>query len=69
LEKLHAGDGVDAKDMMAIGQLGNLKELKIEVFHEYFEDDEEDYTNAFELKQLINLQQLSLQNCKSFAKL
>jgi hypothetical protein len=68
LEKLYVGRGIDVKDIKAIGQLEHLKVLKIwastyldddeDYQHVYLED--EDYQNAFEQKQLINLQHFSL---------
>jgi hypothetical protein len=59
LERLHVRNGINGKDIMAIGRLGSLLEFKMDVESQEPDLDniaDEDYQNAFAQGQLINLQ-------------
>jgi hypothetical protein len=72
VEKLCLMTGADADDLIAIGRLRSLKELKIGILRarlwetNYVTD--EDYKKAFEQRQLISLQKFKLSGKNNFRK-
>jgi hypothetical protein len=70
LEKLWMKNGAEAEDMLSIGQLQSLKELKIKMLRSSssFYITDEDYKLAFKQQQLISLQQFMLSGDNNFGK-